>query len=169
MKLYEVNAAIMEAIDILDEADGEVNETTTQVMEELDALEMERDRILEYLAKFVLNIRSEAAAIKAEEDRLKKRRQALEHKEDRIIGILDRECAGEKKDLGVAILSYRKSESLEVTNLTQTISWLQSNGHEDCIRTPAPEIMKDAVKKLVKNDTEVPGVSLVTKNNCSLK
>lgn len=169
MKLYEVNAAIMNAIDILDEADGEVNEATEQVMEELDALEMERDRILEYLAKAALNIRSEAAAIKAEEDRLKKRRQVLEHKEERLIGILDRECAGVKKDLGVATLSYRKSESLEVIDQALTISWLHDNGHDDCIRTPAPEIMKDAVKKLVKNDTEIPGVSLVTKNNCSLR
>lgn len=169
MKLYEVNAAIMNAIEILDETDGEVNETTEKVMEELDALEMERDRILEYLAKVVLNIRSEAAAIKAEEERLKKRRQILENKEGRLISILDRECAGEKKDLGVATLSYRKSESLEVIDPLVTIAWLKENDHADCIKVPDPEVMKDAVKKLVKSDTEIPGVRLVTKNNCSLR
>ena len=80
MKLYEVNAAIMRAIDILDEEGGEINDTTIQVMEELDALQMERDRILEYLAKAALNVRYEATAIKAEEERLTKRRQALENK-----------------------------------------------------------------------------------------
>ncbi len=169
MKLYEVNAAIVRALDILDEEGGEINETTMRVLEELEGLQMERDRILEYLAKVVMNIRSEAAGIKAEEDRLKKRRQALENKEDRLIAILDRECAGEKKDLGIATVSYRKSESLEVTDAVRACAWLHDNGHNECVRIPAPEVIKDAVKKLIKNDAKIPGVTLVTKNNCSLK
>ncbi len=169
MKLYEVNEAIMKAIDILDEEGGEINDITTQVLAELDNLQMERTRILEYLAKAAINIRSEAAALKAEEDRLKKRRQALEHKEERLVGILDRECGGEKTNLGIATVTYRKSESLEIMNSEEACEWLRANGHAECIRIPAPEVMKDAVKKLMKNETEVPGVKLVTKNNCSLK
>ncbi len=169
MKLYEVNVAIMRALDILDEEGGEINDTTMRVFEELDSLQMERDRILEYLAKVVLNLRSEATAIKAEEDRLKKRRQALENKEDRLIAILDREYAGEKKDLGIATVSYRKSESIEVTDSARACAWLSDNGHNECVRILAPEVIKDAVKKLIKNDAKIPGVTLVTKNNCSLK
>ena len=171
MKLYEVNLAIQSALDRLDfdPETGEIGENTEEVLKELDALEMERDRILEYVAKVALNIRSDAASLKAEEDRLKKRRQALERKEEKLIMILDRECGGEKTDLGFATLTYRKSESLEVLDCAQAVAWLNDNGYSDCIRTPAPEVVKDAVKKLLKKDAKVPGVKLVTNNNCSLK
>ncbi len=168
MKLYEVNQKILDALDILEEEGGEINDTTTEVMRELDSLEMERDRILGYLAKVVLNTRSEAAALKAEEERLSKRRKALEKKEEKLIGILAREC-GEKTDLGVATLSYRKSESLDVKDAKAAVEWLNANGHADCVRTPAPEVMKDGVKKLLKAEKKVPGVALVVKNNVSLK
>lgn len=171
MKLYEVNQAIQSALDRLDfdPETGEIGENTEEVLKKLNALEMERDRIFEYVAKVALNIRSGAAGLKAEEERLKKRRQALEHKEEKLIHILDRECGGEKKDLGFATLTYRKSKSLEVVDRAQAVAWLGSNGHNDCIRTPAPEVAKDAVKKLLKNDAKVLGVRLVTNNNCSLK
>lgn len=50
MKLYEVNAAIQSALDRLDfdPETGEIGENTEAVLEELDALEMERDGILEW-------------------------------------------------------------------------------------------------------------------------
>ena len=171
MKLYEVNMAIQSALDRLDfdPETGEVGENTEEVLNELDSLQMERDRILEYVAKVALNTRSDAAALKAEEERLKKRRQALERKEEKLIHILDRECGGVKTDLGFATLSYRKSESVEVSDSAKAVAWLHDNGHSDCVRIPAPEVMKDAVKKLIKNDAKIPGVKLVTKNNCSLK
>lgn len=168
MKLYEVNQLIESATDILEEEGGEINETTESVMEELFALQMERSRILEYLAKLVLNVRSDAAALKIEEERLKKRRQALERKEERIIHILDREC-GTKTDFGVATLSYRKSESLEVTDRGAAVEWLHANGHNDCVKIPLPEVRKEEVKKIIKNGGKVPGTILVTKNNASLK
>ncbi len=169
MKLYEVNERIMRALSVLEEEGGEVNEITMKALQELDDLQMEKDRILEYLAKVVLNTRSEAAAIKAEEERLKNRRKALETKEERVMAILDRECNGEKTDLGVATVSYRKSESIDVSNRIEAIKWLHEHDHEECIKVPEPEVMKDAVKKLIKTEIEIPGVTLVIKNNCSLK
>ncbi len=169
MKLYEVNEGIMRALVVIEEEGGEVNEITMKALQELDDLQMEKDRILEYLAKVVLNTRSEAAAIKAEEERLKNRRKALEIKEERVMAILDRECNGEKTDLGVATVSYRKSESLDVLDKTEAIKWLSAHAHEECIKVPEPEVVKDAVKKLIKTEIEVPGVALVVKNNCSLR
>lgn len=171
MKLYEVNIAIQQALDRLDfdPETGEIGENTEEVLKELDALEMERDRILEYVAKVALNIRSDAAALKAEEERLSKRRKALERKEEKLVNILDRECGGEKKDLGFATVSYRKSEKVEVIDAAKAVAWLHDNGHNDCIRTPAPEVKKDDVKRLIKNDAVIPGVKLVVNNNCSLK
>lgn len=171
MKLYEVNMAIQSALDRLDfdPETGEIGENTEAVLQELDSLEMERDRILEYVAKVALNIRSDAVALKAEEERLSKRRKALERKEEKLVSILDRECGGEKKDLGFATVSYRKSESVEVLDSAKACAWLHDNGHNDCVRIKPPEVIKDEVKKLIKNDAKITGVKLVEKNNCSLK
>ena len=171
MKLYEVNMAIQSALDRLDfdPETGEIGENTEAVLQELDSLELERDRILEYVAKVALNIRSDAAALKTEEERLSKRRKALERKEEKLVSILDRECGGEKKDLEFATVSYRKSESVEVLDSAKACAWLHDNGHNDCVRIKPPEVIKDEVKKLIKNDAKIPGVKLVEKNNCSLK
>ena len=171
MKLYEVNMAIQSALDRLDfdPETGEIGENTEAVLQELDSLELERDRILEYVAKVALNIRSDAAALKTEEERLSKRRKALERKEEKLVSILDRECGGEKKDLGFATVSYRKSESVEVLDSAKACAWLHDNGHNDCVHIKPPEVIKDEVKKLIKNDAKIPGVKLVEKNNCSLK
>ena len=106
MKLYEVNAQIIALLDQL-ESDPETGEVPSAEEEEaiisqINALAMKREDILQYLAKLTLNCRAEAAALKAEEARLKQRRDALDRKEARLIMILDRECDGQTTDLGVA-------------------------------------------------------------------
>lgn len=102
---------------------------------------MERS-ILEYLAKLVLNIRAEIAAVKTEEQRLKARRDRLSKKEKRLMKVLDRECAGEKTDLGVATFSYRKTSHVDVSDVAKAVCWPKRNKHLDCFRIPAPEVAK---------------------------
>ena len=115
----------------------------------------------------MLNTRSEAAAIKAEETRLSKRRKQLEKKDERLMRIIDRECAGEKTDLGIAVVSYRRSEPLEITDASAALKWLRENEHPECIKT-SYEVKKIETKALVKKGTAVPGTALTSKNNCSL-
>ena len=104
MKLYEVNQAIEGIFELL--VDPETGELLPDenLLEQLDALQLERSRILEYLAKLVLNTRSQMTALKEEEKRLKERRASLERKDERLMAILDRECAGQKTDCGVATI-----------------------------------------------------------------
>ena len=118
MKLYEINEAILRLTDRMevDEDTGELLGNADEICAEIAALRMERKSVLEYLAKLVLNLRAEAAAVKVEEMRLRSRRSGLEKKEARILQILDRECGGEKTDLGVATLNYRKTTRLEVSD-----------------------------------------------------
>lgn len=77
MHLYEVNAQIALLVQQLevDEETGEIIATSDDIIEQLNALDMERSRILEYVAKLTLEIRAEAAALKAEEIRLAERRR----------------------------------------------------------------------------------------------
>ena len=130
---------------------------------------MKRMDVLEYLAKCVLNYRSDITALKAEEQRLKERRQLIERKEEHLMQILDRECAGEKTDLGVATLNYRKTTRVVVQDAKAAIQWLTENGHPDCCRIPDPEVSKSDVGRLLKAGTEVPGVHLISSLSCSLK
>ena len=150
MKLYEVNAAIQELLLMLEP-------------------DPERSAILEYLAKVVLDTRAGVDALKNEERRLKERRQALERKDERLMQILDRECAGQKTDCGVATICYRKTTRVEVSDNQSAITWLKENGYDSCYKQPAPEVSKSEVKKLLQAGTDVPGIALIQDLSCSLR
>ncbi len=107
MKLYEIHTAILSLLEQLepDPETGEMPSNEEEIIAEINALAMRREDILQYLAKLTLNCRAEAAALKAEEARLKKRREPLEAKDKRLVRILDREC-GETTNQGAATLSY---------------------------------------------------------------
>ena len=171
MKLYEVNEEILRLTDqiTVDEETGEISGDVDAVCSQLEALQMERRSILEFLARLVLNLRADIAALKAEEARLHDRRTRLEKKVERLLQILDRECAGEKTDLGVATLQYRKTTRVEVSDAAKAISWLKRRKLTDCFRIPAPEVAKAEVKKLLSAGTRVPGCALVEDRSYSLK
>ena len=169
MKLYEVNQAIEDIFEQLVDPDtGEVL-ADEALMAQLEDLQLERNRILEYLAKLVLNTRAQAASLKEEERRLKERRAMLERKDERLMSILDRECHGEKTDCGVATVCYRKTTKVDVSDDASAISWLIENGYPQCYKVPAPEISKTEVKKLLATGAEIPGVALVQDYSCSLR
>ncbi len=171
MKLYEINAEILRLMDAIefDPETGEVLCDTDEMYAQIHSLQMERQSILEYLAKLVINLRAEAAAVKAEEQRLKGRRDRLARKEERLMQVLDRECAGEKTDLGVATFSYRKTSRVEVADSAKAVRWLKRHKHTDCFRVPAPEVAKNEVKKLINAGLKVPGCALVEDRSYSLR
>ena len=171
MKLYEINAEILRLTDQIefDEETGEILCDIDAIYDAIGALQMEKKSILEYLAKIVLNLRAEAAAVKTEEQRLKEHRDRLTRKEERLMKILDRECAGEKTDLGVATFSYRKTSHVDVSDAAKAIRWLKRNKHLDCFRVPAPEVAKTEVKKLINAGMKVPGCAVVEDYSCSLR
>ena len=171
MKLYEVNFAIEQLIAQLDPnpETGEVRADIEEVVDQLAALQMERNSILEYLAKLVIDIRSDVTALKAEEKRLKERREKLTAKEERIMSILDRECNGQKTDCGIATVSYRKTSRVEISDAVAAIQYLMKYDHTDCVRMKDPEISKSGVKKLIQAGTEIPGCAVVEDYSCSLR
>ena len=171
MKLYEINEEIRELLMLLepDPETGEVPANEDELAQRLHQLKMERTSVLEYLAKAVLNIRGSVTALKAEEERLNKRRNSLEQREERILRVLDRECNGETTDLGVATVRYRATVRTEVTDATKAIEWLNAHNHTDCIRIKAPEVDKSAVKALMKMGEMIPGVLMRHERSCSLR
>lgn len=175
MKLYEINSEIETLLSALtvDPETGEIPVDADDIVNRLDELSMERQNVLEYLAKTIINLRADQDAIKAEEKRLKDRRDAMAKREQAIMNVLDRECKGEKTDLGVATVSYRKSETVDFdpdrNNVCNIVLWLAQNSLFDCYKNPDPVLDKTALKKLIKSGTEVPGVTISVHDNCSLK
>ena len=171
MKLYEVNGRIAELMDRLepDPETGEITGDVDAIIAEIDGLQMERMDILSYLAKLVLNARSDIAEIKTEERRLRDRRNALNAKTDRLMAVLDRECGGVNTDCGVATVNYRQTSHVEVSDSGAAIAWLRENGFNGCYRQPEPEVSKSGIKALLQDGRQVPGVALVQEMSCSLR
>ena len=171
MKLYEVNAEIEALLEQLepDPETGEVPANEDEIIERLNTLTMKRGDILEYLAKTALDAKATAAAMKDEEKRLHERRQKMERRYDRLIAILDRECGGQKTDLGVATLCYRRSTRVEITDKSGVLFWCGEMGHDECISRPSPEIYKSEIGKLLDAGEDIPGAERVTCTTCYLK
>ena len=169
MKLYEVNQLIAEIFEqLVNPETGEVI-SDEALLAQLDSLQMVRSQIMEHLAKLVLNTRSDIAALKEEEQRLKERRATCERKAERLMSILDRECAGEKTDCGVATVCYRRTTKVNVADSQTAITWLKANGYDSCYKQPDPEVSKSEVKKLLQAGAEIPGVTLTQDLSCSLR
>lgn len=171
MKLYEVNAQILDLLEQLepDPDTGEVPLNEDEIIREINALAMKREDILSYLAKLALDNKAAVQAMKAEERRLHERRSRVERQQEHLISILDRECGGQKTDLGVATLCYRKSSHVEVTNKEKLISWLKEMGHDDCYHVPEPEISKLNVGRLLDAGIQVEGAARVVSMSCYLR
>lgn len=171
MKLYEIDQEILRlAAQIeFDEETGEILCDIDSIQSQIDSLQMERHSILTWLAKLVLNLRSEEAALKTEETRLKKRRERIARKQERLMHILDRECAGQKTDLGVATFSYRKTSRVDVADVARAVRWFKRNKHPECFRVPEPDVAKTEVRKLINSGAKVPGVAVIEDYFCQLK
>ena len=171
MKLYEVNQEIENLLEALepDPETGEIPANEDEIIAQINALALKREDILSYLAKLALDSKATVQAMKAEEKRLHDRRAAMEAKHEHLMSVLDRECGGERTDLGVATLIYRKSSRVEVTDSRAAIAWLKKHHHEDCYRQPDPEISKLYVGKLLDTGEHIPGIERVASTSCYLK
>ena len=151
--LYEIDAAILEAVD---QETGEILD-----VEKLDALQMERERKLEGVALFVKDLKAEAAAVKEEADKLTARKKALDNKIESIktwlLGALD----GEKLKTPRCNVYQTHSQRVNIPDEPKLISFLQTlNEPEKFLRFKDPELRKDEIKKALKDGTIIPGAEL---------
>ena len=105
LKLYEVNQQLEELLIQLepDPETGEIPANEEEILEKINTLALKREDILQYLAKLSLNTKAAVQSMKAEEKRLHDRRVRMEQRQEHLIAILDRECGGQKTDLGIAL------------------------------------------------------------------
>jgi hypothetical protein len=155
MNLYEINAAILDCVDT---ETGDILD-----LERLEALEIEHDAKISNLACWVKELRSEAAAIKAEKDALDKRMKAKENLADRISNYLENYLNGAKFEDSRCSISYRKSTS------TQIADDLDLNTLPDEYKKITIAADTTAIKKALQSGEKIDGCMLVEKNNMQIR
>ena len=159
MTIYEIDNEIMNCIDM---EIGEVIDT-----EKLNDLQMERDEKIENVALWIKELKAEAEAIKNEKQALAERQRVAENKAESLKNWLAYALNGEKFKTSKCSVSYRNSESVEVTE--EGLEALMRE-HEDLLTYKTPEPNKKAIKDAIKNDgLTVTGVQLVQKTSTIIK
>ena len=151
MTIYEIDQAIMECVDL---ETGEIIDT-----EQLDKLQMERDTKLENVACWIKDLKAEAEALKNEKQALAERQRVAENKANSLKKYLAYALDGKKFSTAKCAVSFRTTESVEVT--TEGIENLMRDGKDDLLTYKTPEPNKTAIKQALKDGLSVAGVQLI--------
>jgi hypothetical protein len=160
--LYEIDQMVTEAIEAINaEAetnDGVYDEEWDKI---LDGLQIDRTKKLLDCARYVKSLEGMAEAVKAEKLALADRQKAYETKADHIRAYISRSLvAGEKAEDANTKLSWRKSESVEITDEKQIPSQ-----YVECKYIP----IKTDIKTAIKSGKEIPGARIVEKQSIQIK
>lgn len=157
MTLYEINEKIRVFLENnIDTETGEILNLDT-----LGDLELERSVKLENYALAVKNIRADIEAIKAEEDTLKARRERLSNTKNRLEAVLKQELDGEKFTTARVQITHRKTNSVEVLDITAL--------PEKFLRYKPAEADKTAIKAAINAGETVDGARLVNGLSMTIK
>lgn len=153
MKLYEIDQAIMDCIDM---------ETGEIVNEELlNDLQMERDAKIENVALWIKELKAEAEALKAEKLAFAERQKVAENKMESLKKWLAYALNGEKFKTVRTSVTFRTSEKVEIADIFKL--------DENYLRYKEPEADKDAIKKAIKDGQQVAGATLVQSTSVIIK
>lgn len=153
MKLYEINEKIASCVDV------ETGEIIDEQM--LQELEVAFDEKVENIALWIKNLTAEAKAIKEEKDNLAARQRACENKAESLKNYLALALAGEKFKTPKVSISFRKSEAVQVDDVSKL--------DDEYLKYAAPTVDKTKVKQALKAGVNLQGVQLVTNQNIQIK
>lgn len=152
--LYEIDQGILECLDL---ETGEVIDP-----ERLESLQMERSQKIENVACWIKNLLSDAEAIRVEREALAKRQVAALAKAEQLKEWLGKALEGQKFSTAKCAVSFRRSETVEVSDVTMLPDELKR------VKTTV-EANKTAIKALLKDGQEVVGCCLVENQNINIK
>lgn len=155
-KLYDLVREIEDFEFEIDEETGEILNAN-----DLDNLELEKNEKIEQLCLWIKNLKSDAAAYKAEKDSFAKKQKAAENKAESIKNYIAYILAGEKFKTDRVTVSYRKSEQVECLDMSLV--------DDDYLRFEEPELNKTKIKKALKEGIKVGGCMLVEKQNMQIR
>ena len=153
MNLYEINAEIVACVD---EETGEIIDTA-----KLDQLRMAFGEKVEGIALYIKNLAAEAVAIKAEKEKLGERQRICENKVASLKNYLQANLCGEKFKTARVLISYRKSESVVVDDLSKV--------DKSYLKYSEPVADRTAIKKAIKAGAVIEGAHLQQNQNIQIR
>lgn len=153
MNLFEIENEIM---NCWDQETGEILDS-----DRLDQLEMERDTKIENIALYIKNLTADAEALKAEKQSFAERQKAAENKAESLKKYLANYLAGQKFSTPKVAISFRKTSSVNVTDISQL--------PEKFLKFADPTPDKTAIKNAIKAGTTVTGAEIVEGKSMSIK
>ena len=156
-------AKLYDLVREIEDFEFEVDEETGEILnaEDLDNLELEKNEKIEQLCLWIKNLKSDAAAYKAEKDSFAKKQKAAENEAESIKNYIAYILAGEKFKTDRVTVSYRKSEQVECLDMSLV--------DDDYLRFKEPELDKTKIKKALKEGIKVGGCMLVERQNMNIK
>ncbi len=154
---------LYELVKEVENFEFEVDEETGEILnaDQLELIELERNTKIEQLCLYIKNLKSDAAAYKAEKDSFAKKQKAAENKAESIKNYIQSALAGEKFKTNRVTISYRKSEQVECPDITAV--------DDDYLRYKEPELDKEKIKQALKQGVEVNGCMLIEKQNMQIR
>ena len=153
MNLYEIDAAILECVDV---ETGEIFD-----VDKFEELSLTRDAKVENVCLWIKNLKAEAEALKAEKDAFAQRQKAAENKMESLKRYISGYLDGAKFETARVKVSFRKSESLEISD--------GAHIPDEYLKYKEPEVDKVGLKKALKDGMCFEGVALVQNQNIQIK
>ena len=156
-------AKLYDLVREIEDFEFEIDEETGEILnaEDLDNLELEKNEKIEQLCLWIKNLKSDAAAYKAEKDSFAKKQKAAENEAESIKNYIAYILSGEKFKTDRVTVSYRKSEQVECLDMSLV--------DDDYLRFKEPELDKTKIKKALKDGVKVGGCMLVERQNMQIK
>jgi len=161
LTLYEIQAEIDNLLgtvfDLSEETGGEIPD---QLGEELEGLQLDRDKKLGNICRYIKNLRAEAKVCDDEAKILQARARTKTNRSKWLTEYLDGVLNGQKWTDGISQVSYRKSTAVIIDD--------EKAVPEEHLRTKV-EISKTSIKDALKAEKPVPGARLLTRNKIQVK
>lgn len=153
MNLFEINEEIMKCVDA---ESGEIIDT-----EKLEQLQMEETSKIENIACWIKNLLSDAEALMVQKQTFADRQKAVENKAESLKKYLSDYLAGQKFSTDKVAISFRKTSSVNVTDMSAL--------PEEYLKFAEPTPDKTAIKNAIKSGKKVSGAEILENQSISIK
>jgi hypothetical protein len=163
MKLYELSKDIARLEYLIESETSNSGNQLEEAQTYLNELKIEKADKIESCVALLKNWAALEEAIKAEETALKARRDSLQKRAEWLKHYIGFHLQpGDKFETARCKITWRKSESLEVTDESQVPD-------EYTEQVVTRKINKALIKDAIKSGADVPGAQLLKKNNLIIK
>lgn len=157
MNLFEIDETILNALENIeiDEETGEIKNA-----EELEELQVLREKKIENIGKYILNLKVDFEAYREQERKFQNLKKQTEAKIEYLKNMLSKSLSGENFKTTEINISFRKSASLIIDDLDKI-------DKEYISYEPKPD--KTALKQAIEAGKPLDGCHIEEKKNISVR